>query len=195
MAHITQQEFRGGASPPTTFMLRIFGMALFIAALGVWALNGPAFGAFSTLVTLGISTSLSVAALFLWSRLFIAEHACICGENLQCSARMKLEGAEMAKTFLSSDVKIDGQIKSNSDIEIDGEVKGQIQASAIKILYSGKVEGTVTCETLSVDGELSGTVGVADLTISSTGIVLADVQYSTLTTAKGAKLQGQLKVT
>jgi cytoskeletal protein CcmA (bactofilin family) len=100
----------------------------------------------------------------------------------------------MAKTFLSSDVKIDGQIKSNSDIEIDGEVKGQIQASAIKILNSGKVEGTVTCETLSVDGELSGTVGVADLTISSTGIVLADVQYSTLNTAKGAKLQGQLKV-
>jgi low affinity Fe/Cu permease len=68
MAHITQQEFRGGASAQTTFISRIFGMALFIAALGVWAVNGPAFGAFSTLVTLGISTSLCVAALFLWSR-------------------------------------------------------------------------------------------------------------------------------
>ena len=100
----------------------------------------------------------------------------------------------MAKTFLSTDVKIDGQVKSNSDIEIDGEVKGQIQATAIKILHSGKVEGTVQCDSLSVEGELSGTVGVNDLSISSTGIVLADVQYSSLTTAKGAKLQGQLKV-
>lgn len=100
----------------------------------------------------------------------------------------------MAKTFLSSDVKIDGQIKSNSDIEIDGEVKGQVQAAAIKVLNSGKVEGTLSCETLSVDGEVKGTIGVSDLTISSTGVVLADVQYSSLTTAKGAKLQGQLKV-
>jgi len=104
------------------------------------------------------------------------------------------KGIGMAKTFLSSDVKIDGQVKSNSDIEIDGEVKGQIQATAIKILNSGKVEGTVQCDSLAVEGELSGTVGVNDLNISSTGIVLADVQYSSLTTAKGAKLQGQLKV-
>jgi cytoskeletal protein CcmA (bactofilin family) len=103
-------------------------------------------------------------------------------------------GADMAKTFLSSDVKIDGQLKSNGDIEIDGEVKGQIQANAIKVLNSGKVHGTLTCDTLTVDGEVSGTVGANDLSISSTGIVLADVQYATLTTAKGAKLQGQIKV-
>jgi cytoskeletal protein CcmA (bactofilin family) len=103
-------------------------------------------------------------------------------------------GATMAKSFFSSDITIDGEIRSKGDIEIDGSVKGKVQAAAISVLGAGRLEGTVECTNLSIDGELQGAVSATDVTVASTGVVVADISYNTISTSKGAKIQGQLKV-
>ena len=100
----------------------------------------------------------------------------------------------MAKTYLSSDLKLEGDIKSQGNIEIDGAVKGQVAAKSVNVLDSGSVDGSVSSESLSVEGKVDGSVNTNDLSIASTGQIKADVVYQSIATAKGAKVEGTLKV-
>ena len=47
----------------------------------------------------------------------------------------------MAKTYLSSDFKLNGNIKSQGDIEIDGQIKGKVVGNSVSVLSSGSVDG------------------------------------------------------
>ena len=46
----------------------------------------------------------------------------------------------MAKTYLSSDFKLNGNIKSQGDIEIDGQIKGKVVGNSVSVLSSGSVD-------------------------------------------------------
>ena len=63
-----------------------------------------------------------------------------------------------------------------------------------KELSSGSVDGSITGTSVSIDGKANGVISAADLSVASSGTVMADVTYETLSTDKGAKLQGNLKV-
>ena len=100
----------------------------------------------------------------------------------------------MAKTYLSSDFKLNGNIKSQGDIEIDGQIKGKVVGNSVSVLASGTVDGSISGTSVSVDGKANGVISASDLAVASSGTVMADVTYETLSTDKGAKLQRNLKV-
>ena len=100
----------------------------------------------------------------------------------------------MAKTYLSSDFKLNGNIKSQGDIEIDGQIKGKVVGNSVSVLSSGNVDGSINGKSVSIDGRANGIISATDLAVASSGVVMADVTYDTLSTDKGAKLQGNLKV-
>ena len=62
----------------------------------------------------------------------------------------------MAKTYLSSDFKLNGNIKSQGDIEIDGQIKGKVVGNSVSVLASGSVDGSITGTSVSVDGKANG---------------------------------------
>jgi cytoskeletal protein CcmA (bactofilin family) len=100
----------------------------------------------------------------------------------------------MAKTYLSSDFKLNGNIKSQGDIEIDGQIKGKVIGNSVSVLASGSVDGSISGTSISIDGKANGVISASDLAVASSGTVMADITYETLSTDKGAKLQGNLKV-
>ena len=50
------------------------------------------------------------------------------------------------------------------------------------------------CASLSVDGKANGVISASALAVASSGTVMADITYETVSTDKCAKLQGNLKV-
>ena len=100
----------------------------------------------------------------------------------------------MAKTYLSSDFKLNGNIKSQGDIEIDGQIKGKVVGNSVSVLDSGSVDGSISGTSVSIDGKATGVISASDLAVASSGSIMADITYETLSTDKGAKLQGNLKV-
>ena len=44
----------------------------------------------------------------------------------------------MAKTYLSSDFKLNGNIKSQGDIEIDGQIKGKVVGNSVSVFLISK---------------------------------------------------------
>ena len=99
----------------------------------------------------------------------------------------------MSKTFISSDMSVEGDISSQSDIEVDGKVTGNLSGEVISILSSGSVDGSISCTSVNVDGNVSGKISVQDLAVNSTGKVSADVTYQSIATQKGARIDGKLK--
>ena len=67
------------------------------------------------------------------------------------------------------------------------------QGEAISILSSGSVDGSISCTSVNVDGNVSGKISVQDLAVNSTGKVSADVTYQSIATQKGARIDGKLK--
>ena len=70
----------------------------------------------------------------------------------------------------------------------------QLAGNSVSVLASGSVDGSITGTSVSVDGKAHGVISASDLSLASSGTVMADVTYETLSTDKGAKLQGNLKV-
>ena len=89
----------------------------------------------------------------------------------------------MAKTYLSSDFKLNGNIKSQGDIEIDGQIKGKVVGNSVSVLASGTVDGSITGTSVSVDGKANGVISASDLSIASSGTVMR-CYYETLSTIR-----------
>ena len=100
----------------------------------------------------------------------------------------------MAKTYLSSDFKLNGNIKSQGDIEIDGQIKGKVVGNSVSVLAAGSVDGSISGTSVSIDGKANGLISASEVAVASSGTIMADITYETLSTEKGAKLQGNLKV-
>ena len=100
--------------------------------------------------------------------------------------------ANVAKSFLSEDLIIDGNINSKGDLEIKGTVTGDINASSISVLELGKVHGAVKGQDITVNGSVNGQIHAEDLTLSSSANVSADITYGRIATEKGARITGKL---
>ncbi len=81
-----------------------------------------------------------------------------------------------------------GNFVSESDIRVDGTFEGSIETKGkVVIGKSGKIEGTIACNSADIEGKFTGTIQVQDLlSIGSTGSVEGDVAISKLIVESGA---------
>ncbi len=96
-------------------------------------------------------------------------------------------------TIISSDLSIEGEVKSEGLIEIEGSIKGTVIGKAIIIREKGSVSGDLTCDSLQLKGKLEGEVFAHSINISSNGFLKGNIQYETLSVEDGALIDGQFK--
>lgn len=97
-----------------------------------------------------------------------------------------------AKSVISSDLKITGEVTSTGAVEITGEVDGNVAAQTLSLGTEGRIKGTVKADTLEIKGQLDGKLAADTLTLRASATVQADVNYSTLVIESGARLEGNL---
>ncbi|MCJ8140139.1 bactofilin family protein [Falsirhodobacter halotolerans] len=96
-----------------------------------------------------------------------------------------------AKSVLSSDLRIHGDISSDGAVEILGKVEGTVTAKALSVGVDGHLNGTVSAESVEVKGKLDGRISCANLTLRGHAKVTADATYHTLVIESGAEVQGR----
>jgi cytoskeletal protein CcmA (bactofilin family) len=97
------------------------------------------------------------------------------------------------RSVLAADLRITGDIVAEGTIEVMGEVEGSVKARAFVVAQDGRMDGTVTAESVELRGRMQGTVACASLTLRSAAQVKADVVYSTLMIESGAQIDGSFK--
>ncbi|WP_241557836.1 bactofilin family protein [Falsirhodobacter deserti] len=96
-----------------------------------------------------------------------------------------------AKSVLSSDLRINGDVSSDGAVEILGQVEGTVTARALSIGVDGTMNGTVSAETVEVKGKLEGRISCVNLMLRGHAKVTADVTYNSAVIESGAEIQGR----
>lgn len=95
------------------------------------------------------------------------------------------------KSVFASDLKITGEISSIGDIEMMGEVDGNIQARSLVVGSEGRMNGTVSADTVEVRGQLDGQISAGTFTMRAAAQVAADITYRSLVIESGAQIEGR----
>jgi len=106
----------------------------------------------------------------------------------------KLERLKDAETIIGASIKVKGNFHGQGDIIIEGSLEGSLKTNAnIYIGEKAKVIANVESKDLIVNGEIRGNVKIKNyLSLGSTARIFGDVQYSEISVAKGAVINGQL---
>jgi alanine racemase len=95
----------------------------------------------------------------------------------------------MQSAIISEDLTIEGDLTGTSLT-----ILGRVGDVSIDVQPTGEVSGTLSAETVSIGGRVKGRVTCADLTLTETARVEADLVAGSLTSRKGATLAGKVEV-
>jgi cytoskeletal protein CcmA (bactofilin family) len=95
------------------------------------------------------------------------------------------------KSVFASDLKITGEISAVGDIEVMGDIDGNLQARSVLIGSEGRMNGTVSAETVEVRGHMDGQINAGSFTLRAAAQVAADVVYRTVVIESGAQVEGR----
>jgi cytoskeletal protein CcmA (bactofilin family) len=97
----------------------------------------------------------------------------------------------VSKSVLASDLRITGEISSTGTIEVLGEIEGNLSARGLIVGAEGRMNGSVSADSVEVKGKLNGQVATHSFALRATAEVQADVAYSALVIESGAQIEGK----
>lgn len=96
-------------------------------------------------------------------------------------------------TIISAGSRLEGSIETEGSLIVDGSVTGKIKCGSLEILRDGKLNAKVETENVSVAGSFEGEMSCSGtLTVLSTGKVVGDISYGTLSIESGGALDGSV---
>ncbi len=94
---------------------------------------------------------------------------------------------------IGPDLKIVGNLVCKGELHIEGRVDGDIDSRIISVKQGAQIDGSLTAETILVDGTVIGQIKSPTVTIARAARVLGDVLHSTLAVEAGAHLEGHCR--
>lgn len=100
-------------------------------------------------------------------------------------------GAAPTPSIVGSDVQIEGNVKTVGELQLDGSITGDLACGSLVMGETGKVNGTIAAETVTVRGSVSGEIRAKSVRLEKTAVVEGDVYHESLSVEAGAKLTGR----
>ena len=107
-----------------------------------------------------------------------------------------MEADKTAKTIISEDVEITGNVKSATHIQFDGKLNGDLNCAGIATLgKTAAIKGNVNADSVTIAGNVVGNVVAKDrIEMKSTAKVQGDIRAKRLTVEDGVTFVGKSEV-
>ena len=102
-------------------------------------------------------------------------------------------GANARRSVLAQDLVVEGDVTSSGPVDVHGKIIGSMRAPDIVIAGSGRVEGSVVANDLSVLGAVSGMISARNVRLAPSAVVHADISHERIAVEAGAELEGRLQ--
>jgi cytoskeletal protein CcmA (bactofilin family) len=102
-------------------------------------------------------------------------------------------GANARRNVLTQDLVVKGDAPSSGPVDAQGKIIGSMRAPDIVIAGSGRVEGSVVANDLSVLGAVFGTISAGKVQLAPSAVVYADISHERIAVEAGAELEGRLQ--
>ena len=81
------------------------------------------------------------------------------------------------------------------DIDVKGKVTGDITSRSVNVHTSGRVQGSIKADAVTIQGVHTGSIECNELALEKNAEVKSDVKAQTLSSEKGARLVGKVQIT
>ncbi|MEM8787239.1 MAG: polymer-forming cytoskeletal protein [Pseudomonadota bacterium] len=96
-------------------------------------------------------------------------------------------------SILSSDLMINGHVKTTGDIQIEGTVEGDVHAHLLTVGENAMVKGEIVADDVVVTGRIVGRVRGLKVRLTSTARVEGDIVHKTIAIESGAHFEGSVQ--
>ncbi|MEQ5774070.1 MULTISPECIES: polymer-forming cytoskeletal protein [unclassified Thalassospira] len=96
-------------------------------------------------------------------------------------------------SVINSDLRISGDLVSESDVQVDGFVDGDIRTRNLTIGQHGEVRGEIVADRVRVCGKVTGQIRSKDVSLADTAKMIGDILHETLAIEPGAHLEGHCR--
>ncbi|CAM2008643.1 bactofilin family protein [Acanthopleuribacter pedis] len=95
-------------------------------------------------------------------------------------------------TIVGPNLVIEGKLDSKEDIWIAGQIKGELDcASRIVVAASGRIQGSIKCQSIAIFGEVEGNIDAAEeITVEASGKLIGDIKTKVFTNQPGGFFEG-----
>ena len=97
------------------------------------------------------------------------------------------------ETVIAKNLKIEGTVTAEGKVRIDGRLIGDLTCTSLVISENAEIIGTITADTVVVDGGVQGPIKGGDVILKSDANVVGDIHHTALTIEKGAMFDGRSK--
>jgi cytoskeletal protein CcmA (bactofilin family) len=98
-----------------------------------------------------------------------------------------------APSVLSSDLTIQGNVRSSGDIQVEGIVEGDIRATVLIVGESATVKGEIIAEEVVVNGRVVGRLRGLKVRLATSARVEGDIVHKTIAIESGAHFEGSVQ--
>ncbi len=98
-----------------------------------------------------------------------------------------------APSFISTDMRLVGDVASEGEVQIDGTVNGDIRTKILLVGETASIKGEIIAETVKVHGEITGQIKATNVTLAKTAHMIGDILHENLAIEEGAYLEGHCK--
>ncbi len=96
-------------------------------------------------------------------------------------------------TYISSDMTITGDIKSDGEVQIDGTITGNIFAETLTVGKSANINGEISAQAVYVHGKVIGEIRAKSVSLAKTAHIQGDILHGNLSIDQGAFLEGHCR--
>ncbi len=103
-----------------------------------------------------------------------------------------------AIALIGPSISIKGEVTAHEPLTIAGQLDGSVQVSghALTITPDGRVNATVTAESIVIGGSVNGRLQAgARIVVRETATIEGDLSAPTISLADGANVQGRVETT
>ena len=103
-----------------------------------------------------------------------------------------LPDSTQRRSVLHDGIVIEGDWQSDSIVEFGGAITGDLTVVVLIVTSTGTVEGNVRARSVTVEGQLNGTIAAIDVNLSPTAIVRGEIKAERIQIDFGAQVEGRL---
>ena len=96
------------------------------------------------------------------------------------------------QSTLAKDIKVNGSLESTDYLDFSGHLTGTLKSSTINLKPGSYVKGTITADTITVEGEVDGDIQAKDIYIKSTAKIKGNIRYQNIDIQNGSIINADL---
>ena len=96
------------------------------------------------------------------------------------------------QSTLVKDIKINGSLESTEYLDFSCHLTGTLKSSTINLKPGSYVKGTITADTITVEGEVDGDIQAKDIYIKSTAKIKGNIRYQNIDIQNGSIINADL---